>query len=57
MDLGSEFSEEYLSNLHENINVLRHPIVYPMKWSHHQKIVVVDQEIAFVGGLDLCIGR
>ena len=26
-------------------------------WSHHEKIVVVDQTIAFVGGMDLCIGR
>jgi len=24
---------------------------------HHQKIVVIDQDIAFVGGLDLCFGR
>ena len=25
--------------------------------SHHEKIVVVDQQVAFVGGLDLCLGR
>lgn len=25
--------------------------------SHHEKIVCVDQKIAFVGGLDLCFGR
>lgn len=28
-----------------------------MLWSHHDKIVVVDQKIAFVGGIDLCYGR
>jgi len=26
-------------------------------WSHHEKIVVIDQHIAFLGGLDLCLGR
>jgi len=36
---------------------MRHPTVTPMKWSHHQKTVVVDQRVAFVGGLDLGLGR
>ena len=26
-------------------------------WAHHEKIVVIDQSIAFVGGIDLCYGR
>jgi phospholipase D1/2 len=26
-------------------------------WAHHEKILVVDHMIAFVGGLDLCFGR
>lgn len=26
-------------------------------WSHHEKIVVIDQKIAYIGGLDLCYGR
>jgi hypothetical protein len=26
-------------------------------WSHHEKIVVVDQSLAFVGGMDMCHGR
>jgi phospholipase D1/2 len=26
-------------------------------WSHHEKLVVVDQCVACVGGLDLCFGR
>ena len=26
-------------------------------WSHHEKLVVVDQVVAFVGGIDLCAGR
>jgi len=28
-----------------------------MYWSHHEKIVIVDQAVACVGGLDLCFGR
>jgi phosphatidylserine/phosphatidylglycerophosphate/cardiolipin synthase-like enzyme len=30
---------------------------HPLGGSHHQKIVVVDDRIAFVGGLDLCSHR
>jgi phospholipase D1/2 len=26
-------------------------------WAHHEKLCVVDGEIAFMGGLDLCFGR
>ena len=26
-------------------------------WAHHEKLVIVDQKIAFVGGIDLCYGR
>lgn len=25
--------------------------------SHHEKLVIVDYQICFVGGLDLCFGR
>ena len=25
-------------------------------WSHHEKFVVVDNRIAFLGGIDLCYG-
>jgi phospholipase D1/2 len=42
----------------KNIFVLRNPpnnIVG--KWTHHQKFVVIDRQAAFVGGLDLCLGR
>ena len=26
-------------------------------WSHHEKVVIIDQKTAFMGGLDLCYGR
>ena len=29
----------------------------PTIYSHHQKFVVVDKRIGFVGGLDLTVGR
>ena len=47
---------------HKNIKILRHPD--PMKdqlnsilWAHHEKIVIIDQTVAFFGGIDLCFGR
>lgn len=43
-----------------NIKVLRHPEHSPsgvMLWSHHEKMVVIDQSLAFMGGIDLCYGR
>jgi len=43
-----------------NIKVLRHPEHSPagvMLWSHHEKCVIIDQSIAFMGGIDLCFGR
>lgn len=57
LDINSHHAERYLESLHPNIKVMRHPIVTPMKWSHHQKTLCVDQKIAFVGGLDLAFGR
>ncbi len=39
--------------------MLRHPayLLIPFLWSHHEKIVVVDQKIGFIGGLDIGYGR
>ena len=25
--------------------------------SHHEKVVIVDHQVCFIGGLDLCFGR
>jgi len=49
-----------LQALHPNVRVIRHPDHISSRqlfWSHHDKIVVVDQQIAFVGGMDLTEGR
>ena len=26
-------------------------------WAHHEKIIIIDQTLAFVGGIDLAFGR
>jgi phosphatidylserine/phosphatidylglycerophosphate/cardiolipin synthase-like enzyme len=58
LELNSAGAERWLAALHPNIHVLRHgPGVGDILWSHHEKVVVVDQRLAFVGGLDLTYGR
>ncbi|VDO01190.1 unnamed protein product [Rodentolepis nana] len=40
--------------------VIRHPSHFrdrTFNWSHHEKLVVVDQSVVFMGGIDLCFGR
>ena len=54
---NSKYVRDYLQGLHKNITVLRHPGALIMLWSHHEKMVIIDQAIAFMGGLDLCFGR
>ncbi|XP_046394345.1 phospholipase D1 [Ischnura elegans] len=61
LGINSYYSKQRLVSLHpENIKVLRHPDhakAGVFLWAHHEKIVVVDQSIAFLGGIDLCYGR
>lgn len=56
-DLQSTFVYEYLNALHANIYCLSHPQFTPLQWTHHQKIVIVDDQIAFVGGVDIGYNR
>lgn len=44
---------------HQNIYVVRHRSQWDSNrlWTHHEKVVVVDQQLAIIGGLDLCVGR
>ncbi|TGZ68790.1 hypothetical protein CRM22_004082 [Opisthorchis felineus] len=46
----------YLHSLHPNIHVYFSPVRI-MFWSHHEKMVSVDQSVVFMGGIDLCFGR
>ena len=55
--LGSSKTQTHLEDLHENIKVMRHSSSATAGMSHHQKIIVVDEYLAFVGGLDICSNR
>ncbi|XP_063696243.1 phospholipase D2 isoform X2 [Culicoides brevitarsis] len=60
LGINSFYSKQQLASLHENIRVLRHPDharVGVFFWAHHEKLVIIDQTYAFVGGIDLCYGR
>lgn len=48
-----------------NIAIMRHPDHNVFEnagdmtfyWAHHEKFIVIDYDLAFIGGLDLCFGR
>jgi len=48
-----------------NIKIMRHPDHNVFEnagdmtfyWAHHEKFIVIDYALAFIGGLDLCFGR
>lgn len=50
---------------HGNIRIMRHPDHNVFEnagdmtfyWAHHEKFIVIDYNLAFIGGLDLCYGR
>ena len=50
---------------HGNIKIMRHPDHNVLEnaadmtfyWAHHEKFIVIDYEMAFIGGLDMCFGR
>ena len=56
----SGYTKQRLMSLHPNIFVQRSPSHFQtgtFYWAHHEKLCVVDEMIAFMGGLDLCFGR
>ncbi|KAG5852016.1 hypothetical protein ANANG_G00057960 [Anguilla anguilla] len=60
LGINSDYSKRTLMNRHPNIKVMRHPdhvsaIIF--LWAHHEKMVAIDQTVAFVGGIDLAYGR
>ena len=58
LTLDSVHTQNTLTALHPNIHVVRHPFNnIAFLWSHHEKLVIIDQIIGYVGGLDLCWGR
>ncbi|XP_077493969.1 phospholipase D isoform X2 [Amblyomma americanum] len=60
LNINSLYSKQKLAAMHPNIKILRHPDHVTggiLLWAHHEKLVVIDQKFAFLGGLDLCYGR
>ncbi|KAG8962140.1 hypothetical protein FRC03_004555 [Tulasnella sp. 419] len=62
MNMSSHHTKNALQELHPNIIVLRHPDHIGTDssvqfWSHHEKVIVVDNHRACIGGLDACFGR
>lgn len=58
--IDSEYTKFSLLNLHPNIFVQRSPNQFKKNqffFAHHEKICVVDHDVAFLGGVDLCFGR
>jgi phospholipase D1/2 len=62
MSMSSSHTKKALEALDPNIACMRHPDHIGSKddvefWSHHEKVVVVDNHRACIGGLDICFGR
>ncbi|CAG9949719.1 unnamed protein product [Clonostachys rosea f. rosea IK726] len=58
--IDSEYTKFSLLNLHPNIFVQRSPNQFKKNqffFAHHEKVCVVDHDVGFVGGIDLCFGR
>ncbi|KAF8798774.1 phospholipase D [Phlegmacium glaucopus] len=56
----SNYTKQKLVGLHPNVMVQRSPSHFQtgtFYWAHHEKMCVIDQTIAFMGGVDLCFGR
>lgn len=60
LKINSLYSRKRLLSIHPNVRVMRYPDHFSTGiylWSHHEKLVIVDYQICFIGGLDLCFGR
>ncbi len=56
----SMYTKHSLLELHENIYVLRSPNQIMQNvffWAHHEKLLIIDHSVCFLGGVDLCFGR
>ncbi|GMY27807.1 phospholipase d zeta 1 [Fagus crenata] len=60
LKINSVYSKKKLLSIHENVRVLRYPDHFysgVYLWSYHEKLVIIDYQICFIGGVDLCFGR
>ncbi|CAN1129823.1 Phospholipase D zeta 1 [Linum perenne] len=51
LKINSVYSKKKLLSIHENVRVLRYPDHFSCG------LVIIDHQICFIGGLDLCFGR
>jgi hypothetical protein len=60
LNAATSYAKQRLMSLHPNIMVQRSPSHFQtgtFYWAHHEKLCVIDNTIAFMGGLDACFGR
>ena len=57
LNINSAHTEDIFNKLNKNIIVTRYPSLETLRWSNHEKLVIIDNVIGYVGGLDLCWGR
>ena len=57
LPLNSKYTKKVLEKRSKLIKVMRHNSWLFSPWTHHEKMVVIDQQVAFVGGLDITFGR
>ena len=57
-NINSAHTENIFNKLNKNIKVSRYPSFWKsIWWTNHEKLVIIDEVIGYVGGLDLCWGR
>ena len=60
MSISCGLANPLFSLSRNTLQIFRHPNHIQTNvflWTHHEKIVVIDQTLAFVGGIDLAFGR
>ena len=58
LNINSKHTENTIKKLDKNINIIRFPNSNNnVLWSNHEKLVIIDNMIAYVGGFDLCWWR
>jgi len=61
LTLNSLHTKQAFKQRSNRIRIIRHPhrsiVGRQFLWSHHEKVIVIDHYLAFLGGLDLCFGR
>jgi hypothetical protein len=50
LPLSSAYQKQVLKALGPTVHVLRHGSLF---WTHHEKLVIVDRKLAFIGGIDV----